>query len=44
MRSFVESLKILYSREPKEVTEEKLNQLLTDEKLSQEEYDYITGA
>lgn len=44
MRSFVESLKILYVREPKEVTDEKLSQLLADDKLTKEEYDYIIGA
>lgn len=44
MRAFVESLKILYSRQPKEVTLEKLNSLKQSGKLTQQEYDYIVGA
>ena len=40
MRTLVESLKRLY---PEKVTKEKIGTLLTDKKITQEEYDYIVG-
>ena len=38
MRTLVESLKRLY---PEKVTKEKIDALLADKKIKQEEYDYI---
>ena len=40
MRTLVESLKRLY---PEKVTKEKIDTLLTDKKITQEEHDYIVG-
>jgi len=42
MRTLVESLKRLYSSDPKKVTLEKLDSMLLEGKITQEEYDYIT--
>lgn len=42
MRTLVESLKRLYNTDPKKVTLEKLELMLTEEKITQEEFDYIT--
>ena len=41
MRSFVESLRILYRRGSTAVTLDFLKKLLADGKITQEEYDYI---
>ena len=41
-RAFVRSLKTLYNRQPKWVTLEKLDSLLDLEKITKEEYVYIT--
>lgn len=41
MSTFVQSLRRLYHSTPKRVTKSKLNSLLRDGKLTQEEYDYI---
>lgn len=41
MSTFVESLKRLYARG--KINDEKLQFLLNEKKLSQEEYDYIKG-
>ena len=43
MRTLVESLKRLYSSYPKKVTIEKLNAMLLEGKITQEEYNYIVG-
>ena len=40
-RAFVRSLKTLYHRDPKGVTDEKLQSFLAAGKITQEEYDYI---
>ena len=40
-RAFVKSLKTLYHRDPKGVSDEKLQSLLASGKITQEEYDYI---
>ena len=40
-RAFVKSLKTLYSRNPKSVTLEKLQSLLNNGKITQDEYNYI---
>jgi len=42
MRTLVESLKRLYTSDPQKVTIEKLDQMLLDGKITQEEYNYIT--
>ena len=42
MRTLVESLKRLYNTDPKKVTLEKLDSMLLEGKITQEEYDYIT--
>lgn len=42
MIRFVESLKRLYKAG--KVTEEKLSEMLSEGKITQEEYEYITGA
>ncbi|MCD9025735.1 hypothetical protein [Cohnella silvisoli] len=44
MRTLVESLKRLYNADPPKVTIEKLNSLLAEEKITQEEYNYIIGS
>lgn len=41
MRTLVESLKRLYTQDPPKVTLEKLDQMLLENKITQEEYDYI---
>ena len=40
-RAFVKSLRTLYHRDPKGVTDEKLQSFLTAGKITQDEYDYI---
>ena len=40
-RAFVKSLKTLYHRDPKGVTLEKLQSLLNNGKITQDEYNYI---
>ena len=42
MRTLVESLKRLYTQDPKKVTIEKLDTVLLEGKITQEEYNYIT--
>lgn len=43
MRTLVESLKRLYNAESPKVTLAKLDEMLTDETITQAEYDYITS-
>lgn len=43
MSTLVESLKRLYNAEPKKVTIEKLSEMVTDKKITQEEYEYIVA-
>jgi len=42
MRTLVESLKRLYSSDPKKIILEKLDSMLLENKITQEEYNYIT--
>lgn len=42
MNQFVESLRRLYKME--KINREKLNELLSNEKITQQEYDYIVSA
>ena len=44
MRSFVESLRILYKRGSTAVNKTFLDKLLSDGKITQEEYDYIIAS
>ena len=42
MTAFVESLKRLYSKGSKSITKEKLESLVEERKITQEDFDYIT--
>ena len=43
MSTFVKSLYNLYNSDPKRVTKEKLQSLVADKKISETDYEYITG-